>query len=213
MNSAPPQNVFPQWFPSGMLFQNYFDPLSHNYPGHRLLILINILEINQYFSFSKNIDFCIDFAIDLGIHSETAKFDQIWSNFAWFWSNLIKFDQISPGFDQIWSNLIKFDQIWSNCTFFGLCHAYWFSTNFLAGFLLKKPGSKSIKVIDCCLRILIRINRWCPGYFVGGSTCQASTTSVLHPPPSTPTQRLKHVLKYEGCLQRMPHQHASEISE
>ena len=46
-------------------------------PGHRLLILINILEINQYFSFSKNIDFCIDFAIDFGIDSETAKFDQI----------------------------------------------------------------------------------------------------------------------------------------
>ena len=45
--------------------------------GHRLLILINILEINQYFSFSKNIDFCIDFAIDFGIDSETAKFDQI----------------------------------------------------------------------------------------------------------------------------------------
>ena len=47
------------------------------FPGHRLLILINILEINQYFSFSKNIDFCIDFAIDFGIDSETAKFDQI----------------------------------------------------------------------------------------------------------------------------------------
>jgi len=47
------------------------------YPGHRLLILINILEINQYFSFSKNSDFCIDFAIDLGIDSETARFDQI----------------------------------------------------------------------------------------------------------------------------------------
>ena len=47
------------------------------YPGHRLLIQINILEIHQYFSFSKNIDFCIDFTIDLGIDSETAKFDQI----------------------------------------------------------------------------------------------------------------------------------------
>ena len=23
--------MFPQWFPSRMLFQNYFDPLSHNY--------------------------------------------------------------------------------------------------------------------------------------------------------------------------------------
>ena len=32
---------------------------------------------NQYFSVSKNSDFCIDFAIDLGIDSETAKFDQI----------------------------------------------------------------------------------------------------------------------------------------
>ena len=65
------------------------------YPGHRLLILINILEINQYFSFSKNIDFCIDFAIDLGIDSETAKFDQIWSSLiklSKFRLILIKFD-------------------------------------------------------------------------------------------------------------------------
>ena len=31
MNSPPRQNVFPQWFPSRMLFQNYFDPLSRNY--------------------------------------------------------------------------------------------------------------------------------------------------------------------------------------
>ena len=31
MNSPPRQNVFPQWFPSRMLFQNYIDPLSHNY--------------------------------------------------------------------------------------------------------------------------------------------------------------------------------------
>ena len=53
-------------------------------PGRRLLILINILETNQYFRFSKNIDFCIDFAFDLGIDAfdlgidfETAKFDQI----------------------------------------------------------------------------------------------------------------------------------------
>ena len=90
---------------------------KHFIPGHRLLILINILEINQYFSFSKNIDFCIDFAIDFGIDSETAKFDQIWSNlikfdqiwsnFAWFWSNLIKFRLILIKFDQIWSSLIK----------------------------------------------------------------------------------------------------------
>ena len=74
--------------------------------------------------------------------------------------NLIKFDQISPDFDQIWSSLIKLH--------YRLCHAYWFSTNFLAGFLLKKPGSKSIKNIDFCLRILIRINRWCPGFTRGG---------------------------------------------
>ena len=60
------------------------------FPGHRLLLILinNILEINQYFSFSKNIDFCIDFAIGFGIDSETAKFDQI-------------FDQIWPDFDQI----------------------------------------------------------------------------------------------------------------
>ena len=51
--------------------------LKSNSPGHRLLILINILEINQYFWFSKNIDFCIDLAIDLGIDFETATFDQI----------------------------------------------------------------------------------------------------------------------------------------
>ena len=36
---------------------------------------------------------------------------------------------------------------------------------------------------------------------------------VFSTPPSTPTQCLKHVLKYEGCLQRMPRQYASEISE
>ena len=76
-------------------------------PGHRLLILINILEINQSFSFSKNIDFCIDFAIDFGIDSETAKFDQIWLN-------LIKFRLILIKFDQICSSLIKSDQVWSS---------------------------------------------------------------------------------------------------
>ena len=36
---------------------------------------------------------------------------------------------------------------------------------------------------------------------------------VFSTPPSTPTQCLKHVLKYEGRLQRMPRQYASEISE
>ena len=105
------------------------------------MILINILEINQYFWISKNIDFRIDLAIDLGIDFETATFDQIWSN-------LIKFDQFWSNFPWFWSNLIKFDQIWSNCNFFCLCHSYWFSTKFLVGFLLKKPGSKSIKFID-----------------------------------------------------------------
>ena len=36
---------------------------------------------------------------------------------------------------------------------------------------------------------------------------------VFSTPPSTPTQCLKHVLKYEGRLQRMPRQYASEIPE
>ena len=49
-----------------------------------------------------NIDFCIDFTIDLGIDSETAKFDQIWSI-------LIKFDQIALSF--VCAMLIDFPQI------------------------------------------------------------------------------------------------------
>ena len=71
----------------------------------------------------------------------------------WFWnrhiwSNLIQFDQIWSILIKFPLILIKFDQIWSNCNFFCLCHSYWFSTKFLVGFLLKKPGSKSIKFID-----------------------------------------------------------------
>ena len=137
------------------------------------MILINILEINQYFWISKNIDFRIDLAIDLGIDFETATFDQIWSN-------LIKFDQFWSNFPWFWSNLIKFDPIWSNLIklqfllfvpFLLIFHKIpcWFS--------IEKARLEINKIYWFCLRILIRINRWCPGIQKG---FRASTLRKRH---------------------------------
>ena len=88
----------------------------------------------------------------------------IWSNLIQFdqiWSILIKFPLILIKFDQIWSNLIKL-QFLLFVPFLLIFHKIpcWFS--------IEKARLEINKIYWFCLRILIRINRWCPGNWLHG---------------------------------------------